>query len=77
MHIARHRRSDVGAQGEIGGKADSAKSGPPWSCVGWEVIFSELGFAGSGARKPRREFEGSALKPFFHVFLRLNQALIV
>ena len=33
MHIARHRRSDVGAQGEIGGKADSAKSGPPWSCV--------------------------------------------
>ena len=32
MHIARHRRSDVGAQGEIGGKADSAKSGPPWSC---------------------------------------------
>ena len=40
--------------------------------VGWEVIFSELGFAGSGARKPRREFEGSALEPFFHVFLRLN-----
>ena len=45
--------------------------------VGWEVIFSELGFAGSGARKPRREFEGSALEPFFHVFLRLNGALIV
>ena len=43
--------------------------------VGWEVIFSELGFAGSGARKPRREFE--ALEPFFHVFLRLNGALIV
>ena len=42
--------------------------------VGWEVIFSELGFEGSGARKPRREFEGSALKPFFHVFLRLNGA---
>ena len=40
--------------------------------VGWEVIFSELGFAGSGARKPRREFEGSALEPFFHVFLSLN-----
>ena len=36
--------------------------------VGWEVIFSELGLAGSGARKPRREFEGSALEPFFHVF---------
>ena len=45
--------------------------------VGWEVIFSELGFAGSGARKPRREFEGSVLEPFFHVFLRLNGALIV
>ena len=45
--------------------------------VDWEVIFSELGFAGSGARKPRWEFEGSALEPFFHVFLRLNQALIV
>ena len=40
--------------------------------VGWEVIFSELGFAGSGARKPRWEFEGSALEPFFHVFLSLN-----
>ena len=45
--------------------------------VGWEVIFSELGFAGSGARKPQREFEGSALEPFFHVFLRLSRALIV
>ena len=45
--------------------------------VGWEVIFSELGFAGSEARKPRREFEGSALEPFFHVFLRVNGALIV
>ena len=45
--------------------------------VGWEVIFSELGFAGSGARKPWREFEGSALEPFFHVFLRVNGALIV
>ena len=29
-------------------------------------------FAGSGARKPRREFESSALEPFFHVDLRLN-----
>ena len=45
--------------------------------VDWEVIFSELGFAGSGARKPQREFEGSALEPFFHVFLRLSRALIV
>ena len=45
--------------------------------VGWEVIFSELGLAGSGARKPQREFEGSALEPFFHVFLRLNRASIV
>ena len=47
--------------------------------VGWEVIFSELGFAGSRVRKPRREFEGSALEPFFHVVLRLsyNGALIV
>ena len=45
--------------------------------VGWEVIFSELGFAGSGARKPWREFEGSALEPFFHVFLSLNGVFIV
>ena len=44
--------------------------------VGWEVIFSELGFAGSGARKPRWEFEGSAFEQFFHVVLRLNGALI-
>ena len=27
--------------------------------VGWEAIFSELRFAGSGALKPRREFEGT------------------
>ena len=45
--------------------------------VGWEVIFSELEFTGSGARKPRREFKGSALEPFFHVFLRLNGVLNV
>ena len=45
--------------------------------VGWEAIFSELGFAGSGARKPRREFEGTALEPFFHVFLSLNVVFIV
>ena len=46
--------------------------------VGWEVIFSELGFAGmSGACKPQWEFKGSALEPFFHVFLRLNGASIV
>ena len=36
--------------------------------VGWEVIFSELGFAGSGARKPRRELEGSALDFFSSLF---------
>ena len=44
--------------------------------VGWdsEVNFSELGLAGSGARKPRWEFKGSALEPFFHVVLRLNGA---
>ena len=36
----------------------------------WEVIFSELGFAGyrSGARKPRRELEGSALDFFCSLF---------
>ena len=45
--------------------------------VGWEVIFSELGFAGSGAHKPWREFEGSALEMFFHVVLRLNGVLNV
>ena len=43
--------------------------------VGWEVIFSEFGFTWSGARKPWWEFESSALKPFFHVVLRLNGAL--
>ena len=34
--------------------------------VGWELIFSELGFAGSGARnlKPRQELKGSALDVF-------------
>ena len=36
--------------------------------VGWEVIFSELGFLGSGARKPRRELEGSALDFFCSLF---------
>ena len=38
--------------------------------VGWarEVIFSELGFAGSGARKPRRELEGSAPDFFCSLF---------
>ena len=36
--------------------------------VGWEVIFSELGFAGSGARKPRWELEGSALDFFCSLF---------
>jgi len=42
----------------------------------WEVIFSELGFAGSGARKPRRELEGSALD-FLQLVLRLQGASIV
>ena len=42
--------------------------------VGWEVMFSELRFAGFGARKPRREFdhEGIALDLFVHVVLRVN-----
>ena len=42
--------------------------------VGWEVIFSEQGFAPSEARKPRWEFncKSSALEQFFHVVLRLN-----
>ena len=40
-------------------------------------FFSKVGLAGSRARKPRQEFEGSALEPFFHVVLRLNGALIV
>ena len=45
--------------------------------VGWEVIFSELGFAGSGARKPRRELEGSALDFFLQLVLRLQGDSIV
>ena len=36
--------------------------------VGWEVIFSEHGFAGSGAHKPQRELEGSALNLFCSLF---------
>ena len=36
--------------------------------VGWEVSFSEVGFAGSGARKPRRELKGSALDFFCSLF---------
>ena len=43
----------------------------------WEVIFLELRFAGSRARKPRWEFKGSTLEPFFHVVLRLNGVLNV
>ena len=39
--------------------------------VGWGSIFQNSGSQGPG------QFEGSALEPFFHVFLRLNQALIV
>ena len=45
--------------------------------VGWEIILSELRFAGPGACKPQREFEGSTHEPFFHAFLRLSRALIV
>ena len=40
--------------------------------VGWEVIFSELGFAESGARKPWWELEGSVFDLFFHVVLQLR-----
>ena len=36
--------------------------------VGWEVIFSEHGFAGSAACKPLRELEGSALNFFCSLF---------
>ena len=36
--------------------------------VGWEVIFSGLGSAGSGARKPQQELEGSALDFFCSLF---------
>ena len=53
--------------------------------VGWEVNviiindfkFSERGFAGSRARKPRWEFKRSALEQFFCIVLRLNGALNV
>ena len=45
--------------------------------VGLEIIFSEIGFAGSRMRKPWWEFKGSALKSFFYFVLRLNGALIV
>ena len=40
--------------------------------VGWEVIFSEHGFAGSGARKPRWELENSALDLFCSLFCGLR-----
>ena len=40
-------------------------------------MFSQVSVAGSGAHKPRWEFKGGALEPFFHVILRLNWALIV
>ena len=36
--------------------------------VDWEAIFLELRFAVSGVRKPRWEFEGSALNHFFMFF---------
>ena len=41
--------------------------------VGWEIIFSELGFAGSGARKPRRELYTVNYAPVgTRSFLRTN-----
>ena len=45
--------------------------------VGWEVVFSELGFAGSRAHKPWRELKGSALDFFLQLVLRLQGASIV
>ena len=45
--------------------------------VGWEVIFSEHGFAGSGVHKPRQELVGSALHFFLQLDLRLQGASIV
>ena len=36
--------------------------------VGWEVIFSKHGFAGSGACKPWRELKGSTLDFFCGLF---------
>ena len=44
--------------------------------VGWKVIFSEHGFAGSGACKPWWELEGSTLD-FLQLVLRLQGASIV
>ena len=44
--------------------------------VGWEVIFSEVGFAGSGARKPQLELKGSAFD-FFAACSEASGALIV
>ena len=43
--------------------------------VGWEVIFSELGFAGSGAHKPRREFKDSALEAFLSFFFQAEDGI--
>ena len=42
--------------------------------TGWSTAIRS---AGSGMRKPKREFECSALELFFHVFFRLCWALIV
>ena len=44
--------------------------------VGWEVIFSELGFAGSGARKPGGSSR-AAPSSFLQLVLRLQGASIV
>ena len=45
--------------------------------VGWEVIFSELGFAGSGARKPLAGARGQRPRLFLQLVLRLQGASIV
>ena len=44
--------------------------------VGWEVIFSELGFAGSGVRKPVGA-RGQRPRLFLQLVLRLQGASIV
>ena len=45
--------------------------------VGWQFIFIEYRFTGSGVHKPPVEFEGSAIELFCNVVLRLNGDLIV
>ena len=45
--------------------------------VGWEVIFSELGFAGSGARKAPAGAQRQRPRLFLQLVLRLQGASIV